>query len=377
MTILFFSRLFYPHIGGVEKHVWEIARRLTKKGNRVIVVSEEERDIYQSGNLSAREVLDGVFGSTTTQTLRKKGEKYRKKMEKISVLKISLPAFARKGWFKKWYLWYFLLKHKKLIEKADLVHCHDVFFWYLPFRLLYPQKPVYITFHGYETVFPPTKKAVIIRKISEWLSNGNICVGSYIEKWYGTKPSDVTYGGVNSMKNLPFDKKLAQGKQFKILFIGRLEKDTGIPTYLKTLEILRRQGVTFTFEACGDGSLREEIERWGKVHGFIDDLGPFLARSDIVFTSSYLSILESMNMKRLIFSTYDNPLKKDYLKKTPFSEWIIIESNPARLADKIISLLKNRRLKNQLVDKGYNWVKQQTWEEVTNLYLKLWNKHLT
>ena len=112
MTILFFSRLFYPHIGGVEKHVWEIARRLTKKGNRVIVVSEEESEVYQSGKSSAREASDGVFGSTTAQTLRKKGEKNRKKMEKISVLKISLPAFATKGWFKKWYLWYFLLRHK-------------------------------------------------------------------------------------------------------------------------------------------------------------------------------------------------------------------------------------------------------------------------
>jgi len=71
-----------------------------------------------------------------------------------------------------------------LIQEADIVHCHDVFFWYLPFRFLYPKKKVFTTFHGWEGIFPPKWQAKVIRNISEKLSFGNICVGDFIRKWY-------------------------------------------------------------------------------------------------------------------------------------------------------------------------------------------------
>ena len=41
MTIVFLARRFYPLIGGVEKHVMEISKRLVAAGHRVIVVTEE------------------------------------------------------------------------------------------------------------------------------------------------------------------------------------------------------------------------------------------------------------------------------------------------------------------------------------------------
>lgn len=40
MKILFFARLFYPHIGGVEKHLFEISTRLTAMGHEVTIVTE-------------------------------------------------------------------------------------------------------------------------------------------------------------------------------------------------------------------------------------------------------------------------------------------------------------------------------------------------
>ena len=41
MTIVFLARLFYPHIGGVEKHVLEISRILIEKGHKVSIVTEK------------------------------------------------------------------------------------------------------------------------------------------------------------------------------------------------------------------------------------------------------------------------------------------------------------------------------------------------
>jgi len=37
-------------------------------------------------------------------------------------------------------------KNRQLLQNADIIHCHDVFYWYLPFRFLYPHKPVFTPF---------------------------------------------------------------------------------------------------------------------------------------------------------------------------------------------------------------------------------------
>ncbi len=140
MTIVFLSRRFYPQIGGVETHVLEVAKRLVKAGNRVIVVTESNQSTSSHDVFSPeKESLDG-----------------------IEIIRISV---GRDDWFKKFRIWKTLFCLRKHIRNADVIHCHDIFFWYLPFRLLYLNKKVYTTFHGYETKFPPAKKAILVRKI--------------------------------------------------------------------------------------------------------------------------------------------------------------------------------------------------------------------
>ena len=357
MNILFLTRQFFPHIGGVETHVWEIATRLIKRGHEVTVVSERDCYEYQSLKRSARMAGINDFGSLTRQRYRKKSEKNRKESRK-----------------KKWYIWWWLFRNRKLIERSDLIHCHDVFFWYLPFRFLYPRKPVYTTFHGYETRFPPPKKAILIRKLSELLSWRNICVGDYISKWYGTKPIYVTYGGVEiiPINTNTTNKYQSKNKKLKILFIGRLEEDTGLLIYLKTLELLKIKKISFEFEACGDGSLRGEVEQYGMVYGFVKNLDSYINKADLVFSSSYLSILQSLLNKRLVIAAYNNPLKEDYLKMAPFAKWIVIENSPEKLVRKIKYFIRHLEDRMRFVNKAHEWVKDQTWDNVVKLYIRLW-----
>lgn len=346
MTILFLSRLFYPHIGGVETHVLEIGKRLIKRGHRVIVITEE----YQSKDSSAK----------TT------GE-----VEGIEIRRIDVGQDNSR---KKFRIWRQLFKLKQIIKDADIVHCHDVFFWYLPFRFLYPKKKVFTTFHGYETKFPPSKKAILIRRISEKLSWGNICVGDYIKKWYGTTPTFVTYGGVE-IRNPKFEirnKFKTQISKPKIVFIGRLEEDTGILIYLKVIDVLKKRKISFEFEACGDGTLRRIAMKYGKAYGFVKDIGKYIDRSDFVFTSSYLSILKAISRGKIVFSVFQNKLKEDYLKMAPFAKWIVIGNSPEGLVDKILYLLKHQEKKEIITNTAYNWVKTQTWEKVLGIYIELW-----
>lgn len=331
----------------------EVGKRLVERSHKVTVVTESPppRSPFQLRQGFAGRV--GYLGGAAT---------------KIDGIDIVRHDFGGGDWFKKFRIWKWLWQNRNLIKNADVVQAHDVFFWYLPFRFLYPTKSVYTTFHGYETRFPPTKKAILWRKLSEKLSWGNICVGDYIEKWYGTNPTYVTYGGVD----VHLGGVEVRKAKFKIVLIGRLEKDIGIPFYLEVLDVLKKKKVDFSFEAYGEGSLQKQIEKYGKVYKYPENIEEKIVDADIIFASSYLTILQVLACKKLVIAVYDNPLKKDYLEMAPFAKWIIIENSSEKLVEKILYYKRYKNAGKILVDNAYNWAKDQTWDKVTNLYLKLW-----
>lgn len=340
MNVLFLSRLFYPHIGGVEKHVLAVGKILIKKGHEITVLTEQF-----DKKLKKREQIEGM-------------EVYR--------IPVSID-----DWFKKFRIWLWIWKNKNLLEEADVIHCHDVFFWYLPFRIIFPRKLVFTTFHGYEGRFPPSQKAVFVRKLSEKLSIANVCVGKYISKWYGTRPAYVTFGGIEV--NQEGSGKITNSRdRIKIVLIGRLDRDVGIIAYLNSLDLLRNKNIKLVIKILGDGPLRKTAEKYGRVRGFVKNVNGVLGKADILFSSSYLTILQGLNMKKLVFAVYDNPLKEDYLRMTPFAKYIIIVCSAEELVEKVLYYLNHPEEERIMVEAGYNWVKDQTWEKVANLYLKLW-----
>ena len=341
MTILFFARRFYPLIGGVEKHVLELSKQLIKNGHQIIVVTE------QTENLSPFEMIKPLN------------------------LKIYRIETGKENRFKKLRIWKELWKLRRVIEKADVVHCHDVFFWYLPFRFLYPNKKIFTTFHGYES-YPVTQKARWVRKLSEKLSVGNICIGDFIKKWYGTKPSYVSYGAVEVF-NFQFS-IFNKSKKDSGVFIGRLDDQTGILTYVKAVELVRKKYPKFLMNAVGDGVYKNKIAKIVKVVGFQKNPEQYLVNSHFAFVSRYLAILEAFAAKRLVFAVYDNPVKEDYLKMAPYAKFIIIVDTPEKLSEKIIYYLEHPGEEKKLIEKAFNWVQGQSWGKMAGLYLKLWKK---
>jgi len=339
MKILFLSRLYAPHIGGVEKHVARISDILIKKGHKVTIVTEK----HASG-LKSKEIINGVEV-------------------------IRMPHF-KDGKSKKFKIWRWLWEHNDLIANADVVHCHDVFFWYFPFRFLYPSKKVFTTFHGYED-FPLRTKDIFVHKISEKLSMGNICIGDFISKWYGTKPSIVSYGAVD----IPRIEKLPNHTNGAV-FIGRLDEQTGIQTYTQAVEIIRKKIPNFEFLVIGDGKFRSLVNKENKILNAVSNATKYFKNYEFAFVSRYLSILEAMAAKRLIFAVYDNPIKKDYLKMAPFAKQIVIFSSPFELASKIIYYKKNVMTKKKMIEKAFEWAGGQSWNNLVSQYLKLWGHNL-
>lgn len=351
MKILFFCRRFWPEIGGVEKHVFEISKRLIEKGNKVTIVTEWGKG---DGGFKGFEVYEG-----------------------IRIYRIPITTSEK---LKKFQIWQWLWKNRKLINEAEIIHCHDVFYWFLPFRLFYPRKKVFTTFHGYEGSKPPRWNKILAHKIAGWLSNGSIAIGDFHQKWYGVKSDIVSYGAVGVPRQAR-DKNRKQDTVFNFCFVGRLAEDTGIMIYLKALKILNERGETHSLIVCGDGPQRQEAKNFVNKNklkvtflGFVNDPQKYVFQSKMVFVSRYLGILESLLAKKIIFAVYDSEIKKDYLKLAPFAPWIVIEKDAVALVNKI-SYFANRPGKGtNNIQKGFAWAKQQTWDKLTNQYLELWGK---
>jgi glycosyltransferase involved in cell wall biosynthesis len=343
VRIVFFTRRYFPQIGGVETHVKEVAKKLVEKGNTVAVVAEQATPEVPQKYLAQ----DG-----------------------IAVIRVHS---GKDDWFKKFRIWKSIWENRDILKNADIVHCHDVFFWYFPFKIIYPRKKVYTTFHGYETVYPPSSKAIFIRKISELLSDGNICVGDYIKKWYHTKADFVTYGGVDSA-GFHIKEKKRHAKKPKILLLGRFEKDIGVQTYLKGLAILKIDKFAFDFQAVGDGELSARIKKFGRVHGPVPNILPFMKAADIVFCSSYLTMLEALIMKKIVVAVYENKLKEDYLRLSPFASYVYICKDAREIASVVHSIHDTPWKSTTMIENGYKWAKNQSWESVVKQYFSLWQR---
>jgi len=338
MKILFFTRLFYPHIGGVEIHTQRICEELIKKGHKVTVIT-----IRFDDSLCFSDKIHG-----------------------IKVKRFIQPKIKFIGLF---YTWFWLLRNIRLIKESDIIHIHDVFIWYIPFRFLFPRKKVFVTFHGWEGRYPIPINNRFQKKVAEYLSSGVICVGEYIKKHYGLKKVDfVVYGAVD----LP--KSVSKKDPKKIVYVGRLEKDTGLPIFLEGFKKMIKVSEfrDFNIDFCGDGSLSSECGVLGKVHGFCNPK-PFLEKASICFASGYLTVLEGFANRCSVFVAYDNELKKDYFSLSPFSDLIFKVKKSDEILEKIRFFQTEKREVFKMREDAYNWVRKQTWEGLVEKYIRLWN----
>lgn len=271
MNILFIAKHKWPHVGGVEKHVKQIANCLQSTANTITTISEED---------------------------------------------INPPHIKIFGLL---YIWYWLFKNRDLIARCHLVHIHDVFIWYLPFRFLYPRKKVYITFHGWEGKWPLPMWAIFNKRMANKLCNGSIAVGKYIEKYYKIKCNFIIYGGVDA-QSLPLRGKTKNS----LVYLGRQDPDTGYFEFLEWLKDHKNLKVKFV----------------------TNDPNPekYLKSAEYCVPSGYLSYLEAKSYGCKIITFANNPLKEDYWNEV-------------------------KKISNSLPLRGKTI---PTWNEVAEVYIKLW-----
>ncbi len=335
--ILFLTRLFYPHVGGVERHIEFLNKELVKSGHEITVLSGAHKKYL------------------------KKEETYKG----VQIIRLRYPVLKFVGLL---VIWFEMLKNIKHFIRADIIHIHDVFIWYLPLRILYPRKHIYMTFHGYPD-YPIPKVAIYFQKIAQRFTSGNISVGDFIPKWFGTKADIITYGAVDTSKFKPVRKKKFK---YDAVFASRLDEQTGILAYLDAIKVLKRKGVDFNLVVLGEGKYFKEARKLTVTKGFVKDPSKYFSDSKYAFVNRYLGILEAFVSKKLVFAVYDNPIKKDYLLMTPYKDWLVIEKSPKKLAERIVYYMEHPKKTQFMIESAYNWAKTCTWRKMADNYEKLW-----
>jgi glycosyltransferase involved in cell wall biosynthesis len=267
--------------------------------------------------------------------------------------------------------------NRPLVDKHEIVHIHDphqLLFWYLPLLLNFPKKKPFITFHGFErdTIL---RRWIVLRKISELLTQRNICIGDFIEYFYGTSCDKISIGAVDIHQK-------SESSSDKLVFAGRLEKDTGILEHIDALNILKTEfGLDPELIICGEGTLYKEIESKAQEYnlrvrmmGVVSNPIDLMRDASICLAAGYLSILEAMSLGLPVIGISTSHLKYEYLKAVrthggPLS----LQTTSLGVAREIAKLLNDSSFQQRISKRSFEFAIKQSWDNMSRAYLELWD----
>ena len=350
MRVVQVAPSFYPSKGGVETHVWQVSKELIQLGHQVSVLT-----------------LDSA--SLNLKLLQLKLLKNQElKLAQITPVLPKLPVQTQlRSLAYKLFLWRQVIKLVSTLRSYDVIQVHDVAWWLLPIWPFFKKK-IFITFHGWEGVYPVPKKNIYQRRFFSRLARGVIHVGTFIQKFYGDRPDLVIYGGT-SVDNLKFRIKNLRFKIENVVFVGRLEKENELKKHLEFVKLLKNKYPNLNVIWVGDGRYRQRCQSLGQVTGMVGEstLADYLKPADLVLASSYLSILKALVYGKLVVAFYGHRLKESYLKDSPMAKYMLVSDSPKQV---ISWLAKESALPD--LDQTREWAKKQTWGKVAKEYLRLW-----
>lgn len=344
MKVIQVTPRYFPHIGGVEKHVKEISEMLVMKGFEVEVLCTDS-----SRKLPRQEIINGV--KVTRFWAFSPNESY-----------YFSPSM------------YFYLKD----QTYDVVHAHNYHSFTSLFAALAKKRKFIFTPHSFGFNKSLTKN--ILHKLYKPF-------GSYIFKSADKIISiaEVEKEMLIHTFNIPIDKIiylplpikivpkniLKYDKKFTIIaFFGRLSQEKNIDVLIRAFELVRNQHPDCKLFIAGDGPLRKELENIGKsvegvhflgplfnkdLNDFIDDIDIFVLPSK--FEVSPRSVIEAMSkgIPSVITPVGELPQIFEHGKSCLFTKI----GDPEDMAEKILLLLGDRKTGEEIGMAGKRIVEEK------------------
>ena len=366
MKILQLTQRFPPAPGGVEEHVFQISKRLARRGHEIVVfTSDLERDkpfIRLSNNRSP------CFRDEQINVRRFKAVKLLNLRHGIGVI---IPDMLRAA----------------LREKADIVHAHALGFW-----------PTYVgmakkTFNRTPLIITPHSSAgsrdygvLDIRKLPLKIADKIIALTESERKHVvslgidSNKISVIPNGlDLEEFRGLPDGYK----KNHVILYVGRIDTGTkGLDTLIKAvpsvLEVVQDAKFVFVGPDWGDMFFLKELAHTLNVETHVNFVGStfdqeeklrYYMTADVCVLPSNIEsfgivILESMACGTPVVATRVGGVPDIINDKE--NGILVPPKDPKKLADAISYLLTDKAAAVKMGQKGRRIVQRYSWESVTD-----------
>lgn len=356
MKIALVSPYDFSSPGGVVSHISCLEQQFTRLGHDVKIIAPASKAIYTLGNRFIR------IG--TPRPIPVSG----------SIARITLS------------LW---LDHKieEVFdrEKFDICHLHEPLMPMLCTSVLRIKKaPMVGTFHAsggkpWYTMFTPLGKLYLNRWFSKL--NGRIVVSpvahEYINKFFPAEYQTIP-NGVDTKHFNPKVKPMEgydDGK-VNILFVGRLEKRKGFNYLLEAYRLVKSKMPDCRLIQVGPGvrllkGHKKYIEQYGipdvnfTGYASYDDLARYYATADIVCfpntgrESQGIVLLEAMATgKPIVASAIGGFLS---VLTDGVEGFAVPPRDPEKLAEGILKLIKDKKLRQQMGQRGIEKAKQYDW----------------
>ncbi|ADA63991.1 Glycosyltransferase [Lactococcus lactis subsp. lactis NCDO 2118] len=371
-TVAIFNGYYIPHLGGVERYTYNIAKKLTEKGYRVIIITTQHDE-----NLTNEEIQEGI---------------------KIYRLPIKNLWKNRYPFLKKNRIYHSLIE-KIETESIDYYVANTRF--HIPAILGVKMakakgKEAIVIEHGssYLTLNNPILD-FILRKIEQWLigrvkKDTSLFYGVSNEASEWLKTFNIKAKGVLS-NAVAVDEYLNQKiekdeNKITISYAGRLiPQMKGVEILLSTFSKLSKERKNLELIIAGDGPLLKEVQR-----NYSQDNIKFLgyvpyekvleidAKSDVFVLMSRsegfaTAMLEAAMLENVIVTTSTVGGAKDIMPDETYG--YIIENNETELFETLTKVLDNKEQMRSMQKKiSKNVLENFTWDQSAKQFIKVFNE---
>ena len=292
-------------------------------------------------------------------------------------------------------------------EKISLIHAH----WIIPQGLIgvllkkIYKVPLIVTVHGSDLF--PLKNKIFINLQKKAVTNSNIVT---VNSKTGEKELFSRFPEIKTkLKTIPMgiDIKIFRPKNIKfkykkyknnkiILFVGRFNEQKGIEYLIKAMPSVVSKIKNAKLLIIGEGDYRRYLEKITndlKINDFVEFLGSkphkelpdYYNLADIfvlpavttkIGTEAFgLVLIEAMACGTCVIGSSSGGIKN--VIKDNFNGLIFQEKNSEELANKIVKVLEDSKLKKKLSRNGLKYASQNyNWEIISNKFLKIYQQLL-
>jgi len=377
------------------RFVYELSNRLAAKGTKIIVLAPHADGALRQENLEHVDVHRFRYF-------------YPPKLEKLAYGAGIIPNF-RKSFMAKLNVPFFLLSGyfsaRGLIEKENpgIIHAH----WLIPQGIMgamlkNKKIKLIVTVHGSDLF--PLKNFVFRALQRKVLKNCDFCTvnseatkNELIKRFpeYQNKVRLIPMGvDTNLFIHKDVKSKFSQYKKQKIiLYVGRLNEQKGIDYLIKSLSLVNKKISNSRLLVIGEGAYKKKLQKLaGSLNlANIEFLGSvphqklpdYYNLSDVFVLPAVTSkigtegqglvLAEAMSCGTAVIGTESGGIK--FLIKNNQNGLLVTERDEYGLADNIIKILSDNKLRQKLSKNGMKFVKKNySWDVIVKKFDKLYRE---